>query len=86
MARETGGEGEEGEDSRGQKGQRRGVVKAPYSGRGLGYWEGIRKENLEIVTREGETVIPGQGGNIKTPNGGWGFSAPDRKASLCRES
>lgn len=40
----------------------------------VGYWEGIRKKNLETVTREGETMIPGQGGDIKTPNEGWGFS------------
>lgn len=43
----------------------------------------IWKQWLE---KERLCMIPGQGGNIKTPNGSWGFSIPDQKASLYRES
>ena len=74
----------EGWGSRGQKGQRRGVIKPQ-----------ILKEswNIEKVSEE-ESGNSDQrrrdcdtrpGGDVKTPNVGWGFPAIDRKASLCRE-
>lgn len=34
--------------------------KAPYSGRGMGYCEGIRKKNLETVTRGEMDTRPGR--------------------------